>query len=121
MLEKIVELTNLYIENMPKKERKTYGQFFTSIETARFMTSLYDIPTNKERITVLDAGAGSGILSCAFVEWLEQFDSVKEIELICYENDENVLTLLQNNLEYCKENSTKIVKYYIRIENYITS
>ena len=52
MLEKIVELTNLYIENMPKKERKTYGQFFTSIETARFMTSLYDIPTNKVRITV---------------------------------------------------------------------
>lgn len=121
MLERIVELTNLYIDNMPKKERKTYGQFFTSLETARFMASLYDIPINKQKITVLDAGAGSGILSCAFVEWLEQFDSVKEIELICYENDENVLTLLQNNLEYCKVNSSKIVKYYIHTENYITS
>ena len=27
MLEKIIELTNLYIESMPKKERKKYGQF----------------------------------------------------------------------------------------------
>ena len=28
MLEKIIELTNEYIESMPKKERKKYGQFF---------------------------------------------------------------------------------------------
>ena len=27
---------------LPKKERKKYGQFFTSMETARFMASLYD-------------------------------------------------------------------------------
>ena len=32
MLEKIIELTNEYIESMPKKERKKYGQFFTSME-----------------------------------------------------------------------------------------
>ena len=41
MLEKIIELTNEYIESMPKKERKKYGQFFTSMETARFMAGLY--------------------------------------------------------------------------------
>ena len=40
MLEKIIELTNEYIESMPKKERKKYGQFFTSMETARFMAGL---------------------------------------------------------------------------------
>lgn len=44
MLEKIIELTNLYIESMPKKERKKYGQFFTSMETARFMAGLYEEP-----------------------------------------------------------------------------
>ena len=38
MLEKIIELTNEYIESMPKKERKKNGQFFTSMETARFMS-----------------------------------------------------------------------------------
>ena len=121
MLEKIIELTNLYIDSMPKKERKKYGQFFTSMETARFMANLYETPTNKQSVTVLDAGAGSGILSCAFIEWLEQFDAVKEIELTCYENDDNVLGLLKDNLEYCKNHSSKIVKYNIQTENYITS
>ncbi len=121
MLEKIIELTNLYIDNMPKKERKKYGQFFTSMETARFMANLYEIPADKQCVTVLDAGAGSGILSCAFIEWLEQFDTIREIELTCYENDRNVLELLKDNLEYCKKHSTKAIKYKIQTENYITS
>lgn len=47
MLEKIIELTNLYIESMPKKERKKYGHFFTSMETARSMAGLYEKPTEK--------------------------------------------------------------------------
>lgn len=72
MLEKIVELTNQYIERMPKKERKKYGQFFTSKETARFMAGLYTIPESLSTIRILDAGAGSGILSCALLERLEQ-------------------------------------------------
>ena len=113
MLEKIIELTNLYIDNMPKKERKKYGQFFTSMETAKFMANLYDAPINKQSVTVLDAGACSGILSCAFIEWIEQFDTVKEIELTCYENDNNVLGLLKDNLEYCKTHSSKIIRYNI--------
>ncbi len=121
MLEKIIELTNLYIDSMPKKKRKKYGQFFTSMETARFMAGLYEIPVEKSYVTVLDAGAGSGILSCAFIEWAGQFDTIAEIELTCYENDENVLGLLQENLEYCKEHSTKKIKYSIYTENYITS
>lgn len=121
MLEKIIELTNLYIDSMSKKERKKYGQFFTSMETARFMASLYEMPVEKSYVTVLDAGAGSGILSCAFIERAEQFDTITEIELTCYENDENVLGLLQENLEYCKEHSTKKIKYSIHTENYITS
>ena len=107
MLEKIIELTNEYIESMPKKERKKYGQFFTSMETARFMAALYNIDEKKSRVSVLDAGAGSGILSCAFIERLEMIDSIQEIELTCYENDNNVLPLLKQNLEYCKEKSGK--------------
>ena len=64
MLEKVIELTNGYIDTMPKKERKKYGQFFTSMETARFMANLYDITSDMTKISVLDAGAGSGILAC---------------------------------------------------------
>ena len=107
MLEKIIELTNEYIESMPKKERKKYGQFFTSMETARFMSGLYNFDEKTGKVSVLDAGAGSGILSCAFIERLETIDSIQEIELTCYENDENVLPLLKRNLEYCKEETKK--------------
>lgn len=121
MLEKIIDLTNQYIDGMPKKERKKYGQFFTSMETARFMAGLYDISENMDTIKVLDPGAGSGILACAFIERLETLNFVKNVELTCYENDSNVLPLLQDNLACCKENSSKNVTINILTDNYILS
>lgn len=121
MLEKIIALTNEYIERMPKAERKKYGQFFTSMETARFMAGLYQIDETLHTVSVLDAGAGSGILSCAFIERLERIDSIRTIELTCYENDTNVLPLLKQNLEYCKEQSQKIIQIHIIEDNYILS
>jgi len=121
MLEKIIDLTNQYIDSMPKKERKKYGQFFTSMETARFMAGLYDISENMETVKILDPGAGSGILACAFVECLEALDFIKDVELTCYENDSNVLPLLQNNLAFCKEHSSKNITINILTDNYILS
>jgi len=121
MLEKVIELTNQYIEDMPKQERKKYGQFFTSKETAQFMAGLYYIPKGMSKISVLDAGAGSGILSCAFIEYMETIATVEEIELTCYENDENVLPLLHENLEYCKKHSSKKLSVYVLTDNYIMS
>ncbi len=121
MLDYIIERTNGYIDSMPKKERKKYGQFFTSKETARFMTELYKIPDNKPTISILDAGAGSGILSCAFIERLEQMSSVQTIKLTCYENDDNILELLKENLHICQENSKKDIQIYVITDNYITS
>ena len=105
---------------MPKKERKKYGQFFTSMETARYMADLFTIPKQKT-ITVLDAGAGSGILACAMVERLETVEEIKEICVTCYETDENVLPLLEENLLYVQNKSTKKVDIKIVTENYITS
>ena len=89
MLEQIIEKTNQYIEEMPKKERKKYGQFFTSIETARYMAGLFVIP-EQTTVTLLDAGAGSGILTCAMIERLDKIEDIKEIIVTCYENDEVV-------------------------------
>ena len=120
MLEQIVEKTNQYIEEMPKKERKKYGQFFTSIETARYMAGLFVIP-EQTTVTLLDAGAGSGILTCAMIERLDKIEDIKEIIVTCYENDENVLPLLQENLLYMQEYSSKKIDIKIITENYITS
>jgi len=121
MLDCIIERTNQYIDSMPKKERKAYGQFFTSKETARFMAELYNISDNKSKISILDAGAGSGILSCALIERLEQVASIQTIELTCYENDDNILELLKENLHTCQANSKKDIQIHIITDNYITS
>lgn len=48
-------------------------------------------------------------------------DNVQEIELTCYENDNNVLQLLRYNLDYCKEKSTKRIVFNIITDNYILS
>lgn len=121
MLEKIIDLTNQYIDSMPKNERKKYGQFFTSMETARFMAGLYDISENMDTVKVLDPGAGSGILACAFIERLETLNFVKNVELTCYENDSNVLPLLRDNLAFCKDYSSKNITINILTDNYILS
>lgn len=121
MLKNIIEKTSQYIENMPKKERKKYGQFFTSMETAQFMASMFVIPEKQKKISVLDAGAGSGILSCAMIERLDKIDEIKEIELTCYETDENVLPLLKGNLSFVQTQSCKKISINIITDNYITS
>lgn len=121
MIDYIIERTNRYIDSMPKKERKKYGQFFTSKETARFMSELYNILDNKSKVSILDAGAGSGILSCALIERLEKINSVQTIELTCYENDDNILGLLKENLQTCQEKSKKDIQIQIITDNYITS
>ncbi|MCH5289559.1 MAG: Eco57I restriction-modification methylase domain-containing protein [Treponema sp.] len=105
---------------MPKGERKKCGQFFTSMETARYMAGMFSIP-KQDTISILDAGAGSGILSCAMIERLDSVDGVEEIEITCYETDANVLPLLKENMQYAQNHSRKKVSISIITENYITS
>lgn len=119
MLNEIVNRTNNYIKNMPKVQRKKYGQFFTSKETAEFMANLLTIPKDKEKIRFLDPGAGTGILSCALIERLESIESIRCIEVVCYETDETVLKLLKDNLKYCKKMSKKTIEFSIFNKNYI--
>lgn len=121
MIDYVLQATTEYIEHMPKSMRKKYGQFFTSKETATFMAKLMNIPANKEVISVLDPGAGSGILSAALIERLQTFTSIRKIELVCYENDPNVLDLLRSNLEWVSNHTSKEIVYHIVSKNYILS
>ena len=121
MLEIICKNTEDFIQRMPKSLRKQYGQFFTSIETARFMASLFSIPLKKE-ISILDAGAGSGILCIALLERLSEELSPKTIfKITCYENDSTILSLLKENLQVAKAKSNLNVTFKIIIDNYIIS
>ena len=68
MLDFAIKTTTEYIDRMPKSQRKKYGQFFTSKETAAFMAELFEIPGERQTLSILDPGAGSGILSIALLE-----------------------------------------------------
>lgn len=81
------------------------------------MASLYTISENLSQVRVLDAGAGSGILSCALLERLEQIDFIKTIKLTCYENDRNILDLLKKNLQVCQKNFKKNIQIEIITDN----
>lgn len=121
LLDYIENSTMEYVHTFPKAERKKYGQFFTSKETAKFMAELFTIPNNKSEISILDPGSGSGILTVALVERLKKHKYIKKINLVCYETDCNILPLLKSNIEYLAKNIDITLNYEILTDNYITS
>lgn len=119
MLNEIIINTDNFMLSVPKKERKKYGQFFTNETTAIFMASLFTFDLSKPNISILDAGAGTGILSTAVVDRLINESYNGKIHLTCYETDEHVLPLLKLNLELLS--SKYGIDYTIIHKNYITS
>lgn len=107
------------MSSVPKQERKKYGQFFTNETTAIFMASLFNFDLSKPNISILDAGAGTGILSTAVIDRLICEGYNGKIHLTCYETDKLVLPLLELNLELLS--SKYGIDYTIIHKNYITS
>lgn len=121
MLDYILAQTSNFLKEMPKSTRKKKGQFFTSKETAVFMTSLFDFTNINPHVEILDPGAGTGILSAALIDRIISEKAANSISLTCYENDENVLPVLQNNLRYIQEHSDLPFDYKIIKDDYILS
>lgn len=114
MLIEINNNTAEYKKEHPKSKRKDKGQFFTSIPTARYMADMANI---KREVSILDAGAGNGILSAALIE---RFCSLgcNNISLTVYECDKDIIPLLKRNVslmrDYCRRHA---VVFHSRIEN----
>lgn len=119
ILDAVVENTNAFIASVPKSKRKKFGQFFTTAKTAMYMASLFCIDLDKEELTLLDAGAGTGILSAALLDRIYQLGYTGKVNLSCYETDSVVLPVLEQNLKLAKKKYG--INYYIKKENYITS
>jgi adenine-specific DNA-methyltransferase len=81
---------------LDQTKRSDFGQFFTPYEVARFMASLFHV-NGADKLSLLDAGAGIGSLSVAFLEQLAE-KSGADLEIIAYEFDETVSRLLEANL-----------------------
>lgn len=119
MLNEVIENTERFIASVPKANRKKYGQFFTNSTTAKFMASLFCFDLSKQKIEILDAGAGTGILAAAVVQKLYELGYMGKIYVTCYETDELVMPLLEENMALC--NKLHNVSYTIKRENYLTS
>lgn len=80
------------------KKRSALGQFMTPIPIARFMASLFDEFAGK-KISLLDAGAGVGSLSAAFVEEMSTRKSKPAgIDITAYEIEPVMLDYLESTM-----------------------
>lgn len=117
MLHTIIDRTSLFMESMPKTLRKSYGQFFTTELTARFMAEMFHFDITQPTIRICDAGAGTGVLTAAVVERLLNLGYAGHIYIVCYENDPHVLPLLHENLKFIADGHQ--FTYEVREDNYI--
>ncbi|MBA2710479.1 MAG: Eco57I restriction-modification methylase domain-containing protein [Tatlockia sp.] len=73
--------------SISQKHKAELGQYMTPFSIARFMASIFPESTIK-KCKLLDAGAGVGALSCAFLDrWATGGFSFSNIEVCAYEVD----------------------------------
>lgn len=88
------------IHHISTQKKSSLGQFFTPVQIARLVASKF-APV-RGTVRLLDAGAGIGSLTAAFVERiLDEPAQVSSCELTAYEVDETLVPLLQECLEEC--------------------
>jgi adenine-specific DNA-methyltransferase len=85
----------------PRGRQEELGQFFTARPVADFMASMFG-PLPKT-VRLLDAGAGAGSLTAAFVSRLcEGNEGVRSIEATLYELDPEIVDALSATMRVCQ-------------------
>lgn len=125
MLNLAVRNTAKLIREKSKAENVRLGRLFTKKDTARLMADMPIIDKTKTAYTLLDVGAGTGILSAALIEKLcKECRSLEQIFLTCYENNDDFADMLEDNLERIRKRCRHDydVKLFVTIyrENYLT-
>lgn len=84
-----------------RERQEELGQFLTATPVAAFMASMFE-PLPKT-VRLLDAGAGAGSLTAAFVSrCCEKRDGVRGIEATLYELDGEILDALSATMQECE-------------------
>lgn len=96
----IQESTIRYLESLNGENRKQTGQFFTPTDIAKFMAELSELNSNS--ISILDPGAGTGILTAAICDEIINKKSIYKLKIDLYENDLRVIPFLEQNIELIK-------------------
>ena len=108
-----------------KSDNVRLGRLFTKRETAALMASMLVLDEDKTAYTLLDPGAGTGILSAAVIEEIcKRCPKCKQIFVTCYENNPEFVPMLEDNLERIRKKARHDydVRVYVTVyaENYIT-
>ena len=125
MLSLAVRNTGKLIREKSKSDNVRLGRLFTKKDTARLMAGMLRLDEGKTVYTVLDPGAGTGILTAAVVEEIcKKYSSCKQIFVTCYENDPEFVPMLKDNLERIRKKCRHDynVKLFVTVyeENYLT-
>jgi adenine-specific DNA-methyltransferase len=89
------------------ERRSDLGQFMTPPATARLMASMFQ--ANQEEISLLDAGAGVGSLTAAFVsEVCARSARPKSISVTVYEIDPILAEYLEGTLAQCRSTCAEV-------------
>lgn len=80
------------ITSVEDSHKSSLGQYLTPVGIAEYMASLLDIYGPKEEaISLLDPGAGQGMLFCSFLEKKRAAHFQGRINIDAYEIDETIL------------------------------
>lgn len=128
MLALAVRNTKKLVREKVREDNVRLGRLFTKKGTAALMASFFDCRScaaQDGKVSVLDPGAGTGILSAALIEALCIAGAAEEIALTCYENNVTFLPMLEKNLaavrRKCRrEYGVKLI-YNIKEENFVLS
>ena len=125
MLNLAVRNTGKLIREKSKSENVRLGRLFTKKDTARLMANMASLDKSKSAYTILDVGAGTGILSAAIVERIcMECRSIEQIFLTCYESNPEFADMLEDNLERIRKKCRHDfdVKLFVTVyrENYLT-
>jgi adenine-specific DNA-methyltransferase len=98
MLEHVDGVRREVAPRITQKRKAEFGQFMTPSSVARFMASLFP-PNTLQACRLLDAGAGMGALSCAFLDrWVKGDFGFKSVDATAYEIDDNLRGHLSQHL-----------------------
>jgi hypothetical protein len=99
VLEQVDDLRLQVSPRLALKRKSELGQFMTPMPVARFMAAMF--PPSKVKVcTLLDAGAGLGALTCAFLDrWKAGGFGFSRLESTAHEFDDVLRTHLEDTLK----------------------
>ncbi len=118
MFDQVDTLRREVSESLDEGRRALLGQYMTPSHIARYMASLFSPPASDE-IALLDAGAGIGSLTAAFLERVQGgWGNVRRIKAYAYEIDPALLPTLTANLHDYQQFALSFgVRFHPRIEH----